>query len=52
MASLASNNSNRNGVATMEKPNPVPVCRMEASSMIAKNNNMSNSIPAFLYEVY
>ncbi len=42
MASRASNNSRRKGVATMEKPNPVPVWRMEASSMIAMNKRMSN----------
>lgn len=42
MASRASNNSRRNGVATMEKPNPVPVWRMDASNMIAMKKRMSN----------
>lgn len=42
MASLASNSSKRKGVATMEKPNPVPVCRMDASSIIMMNIRMSN----------
>jgi len=38
----------RNGVAKMEKPNPVLVCKMEATKMIAmKMETVSKQAPLF-----
>jgi hypothetical protein len=45
MASLGSNINNKNGVAMMEKPNPVLVCNIDANNMMTINNIIVISIP-------
>jgi hypothetical protein len=47
-ASIGLKISRRNGVAKIENPNPVLVCRMEAVSMIRKYNENSTLAPTLL----
>lgn len=40
IASRGSNSSNKNGVAIIEKPKPVLVCRIEATRIIIENKTI------------
>ena len=48
IASLGSNSMSKKGVAMIEKPNPVLVCKIEATKIIDKNpKNVTKSYTCF-----
>jgi hypothetical protein len=48
MASLGSKRSSKNGVARIEKPNPVLVCKMDAIKIIRMKRKISMHKTCFL----